>query len=270
MIPKLLFDIAECKNFLALTALSNPKHPCDKIVEFQRTQKTKFKIKFQIPEPWNGDIVNAPILIVSSNPSYSHEELYPDLSWPKSIIADFFINRFTNRGPNLSWVYNNRILNRNGTRGKSVRYWSSITKRVNELIGRNSIPGIDYCITELVHCKSIKEIGVRNALPECSKQFFNGKNGISGSSLIVAIGRHARDYFHNNPTFTEKPIIYLPAPNAFGPKKLRDHYNENEIATYRQIFNNHENNRANIIYSDINLPNEIQLQNFFDTIINNK
>lgn len=264
MIPKLLFEIANCHNFFSLTTISNPEHSCDDIVNSQRDYGAPLKINFQLPEPWNGDIINAPILIVSSNPSFSEDEIYPDLTWPKPIIADFFINRFKNRGPNLSWVYNHRILKKSGGRGKSVRYWSSIQKRVEELIGRNSTPGIDYCITELVHCKSVKEIGVKKALPECTKLFFAGKNGISGACIIISIGKYARDFFKSNPEYNNMPIIYLPAPNAFGPKKLSDHYCHEEIARFREILNNCKPIKKNINYSDIKLPDENDIQNFLN------
>jgi hypothetical protein len=268
MIPKLLFEIAQCSNFSALTTENNFNHPCFDIVNFQRFDDAPLNMNFQIPEPWNGDIINAPILIVSSNPSFSVDEMYPDFTWPKSIIADFFINRFKNRGPDLSWVYDNRIMKKSGARGKSVRYWSSIQKRVEELIDRKSVPGIDYCITELVHCKSVQEIGVRKALPECSKLFFASKNNISGACIIIAIGKHVRDYFNNKPEFINKPIIYLPAPNARLPKKLSDHYSENEIEGFRNIFNSCKPIKKDIIYSEIELPSEKDLMDFFNNFYN--
>lgn len=263
MIPSLLFDIAKCKNLLTLIHAVNRIHPCNEIIDFQRTQGAKVINHFQIPEPWSGDIINAPILIISSNPAYSNIELYPNLSWPDPMIADFFINRFKDRGHSYSWVFNNKVLNKDGTRGKSVRYWASIRKRVEELLGYIPKPGIDYCITELVHCKSSQQIGVASALPECTKRFLSGKNNVSGAKIILAIGSFVRDYFKRNNNFNGIQVIYLPHPNAFEPKKLSAHYTEQEIEGFRKKLEN-DNENQEIDYSDIDLPTEEVVEKFID------
>ncbi len=263
MIPRLLFDIAECKNFLTLTNTVNRNHPCDEIIDFQRVQGAKVQNDFQIPEPWSGDIINAPILIISSNPAYSNIELYPNLSWPKPIIADFFINRFKDRGPKYSWVFNNKVLNKDGTRGRTVRYWASIRNRVKELLGYVPKPGIDYCITELVHCKSSQQIGVASALPECIKRFWVGKTSVSGAKVIIAIGSFVRNYFNGQNNINGVPVIYLPHPNAFQPKKLSDHYTDDEIEELRKLLKKNQN-RQKIDYSDIDLPTEEEVKKFID------
>ena len=219
MIPKLLFEISHCQNFTSFTSSGKANKSCNDILEFQKKEGAKNIIDFQIPEPWSGDIINAPILVLSSNPSYSTDEIYPNSTWPKPMIADFFINRFKDRGERYSWVYKNKVLNKGGTRGPSVRYWSSINKRLEELLGFTPKQGIDFCITEIVHCKSRKEIGVSSALPECSKNFFDKKIKISAAKLIVSFGSFVENAFGNNETLIGIPIIYLPHPNAFKPKK---------------------------------------------------
>lgn len=265
MIPRLLFDIAKCKNFNSLIPTISPLHPCNEIVDFQRKQGAININDFQIPEPWSGDILNAPILIISSNPAYSKTELYPTLSWPDSIIADFFINRFKDRGSQYSWVYNNKVLNVDGTRGKSVRYWTSIKKRVEELLNRNAKPGIDYCITELVHCKSSQQIGVASALPECTKRFLFGKTGICGAKIVIAIGSFVRDYLNKVNNINGIPVIYLPHPNAFESKTLQKNYSADEIEALRRILLNKLDNKKNDIdYSDVQLPTDEEVKEFID------
>jgi len=264
MIPKLLFDIAKCNNFCTLIATKNASNPCNDIIDFQRTEGVVKSNDFQIPEPWSGDIINAPILIISSNPAYSKVELYPTLSWPDSMIADFFINRFKDRGIKYSWVYNNKVLNIDGTRGRSVRYWSSIKKRVEELLLRDAKPGIDFCITELVHCKSSHQIGVANALPECVKRFLNGKTGISGAKIILGIGSFVRDYFKGKSSVSGIPIIYLPHPNAFEPKTIEKTHTEEEIRKIREILSNTKKLEKDIDYSKILLPTEKEIKEFID------
>ncbi|RMF92144.1 MAG: hypothetical protein D6734_12950 [Candidatus Schekmanbacteria bacterium] len=233
-------------------------------MNFQRTQGAKKNNDFQIPEPWNGDMINAPILIISSNPSYSKDELYPTLAWPDPIIADFFINRFKDRGPKYSWVYNNKVLKIDGTREKPVRYWSSIKRRVEELLLRPAKPGIDFCITELVHCKSSQQIGVAKALPECTKRFLNERIGISGAQIIIGIGSFVRDYFKGKNSVNDIPIIYLPHPNAFEPKTVAKTHTEEEIDNIRKKLSNAKELGKKIEYSEIKLPTEKEVEKFID------
>jgi hypothetical protein len=254
MIPKLLFNITQCKNFNSLINKSSPLLPCNEIVNFQHGVGVKKINDFQIPEPWNGDIVNAPILIISSNPAYSNDELYPDLSWPNEMIADFFINRFAKRGQ-ASWVEGHRVLNKNGSRGRVVNYWTNIQRRVDELLGEiGSEPGKDYCITELVHCKSSSEIGVRSALPTCANLYLSGKYNISGACIIIAVGSFVRDYYQNSPLINGLPVIYIPHPNARVPRNISDHYSEEQIVSFRNHIKNCKPKNRDIQFSQINLP----------------
>ena len=266
MVPKLLFDIAKCHNFIQLIKTNNPTHPCDHIIDFQRKNGNAQNINdFQLPEPWNGDIVNAPILVISSNPAYSSCELYPTLDWPDPMIADFFINRFKNRGK-YSWVLNNKVLNKDGTRSKTVRYWSSIQKRIEEILGVCAKPGIDYCITELVHCKSSNEKGVKKALPVCAGNFCCDILKITGAKLIIVIGSIAKNYIKANCISPNGiPMIYLPHPNARGKKKVSDHYSEEEIKKLRKLLEKeNENKNRNIVYTDIKLPTDEEVKIFIE------
>lgn len=264
VIPKLLFDICHCDNFHKLITRQNNVHPCSKIIDFQRGQGVSMPNDFQLPEPWSGDIVNAPILFISSNPAFSNTELYPLLTWPNPIIADFFINRFKDRGPNYSWVYKSRLLNKNGTRGKSVRYWSSIKKRAEELLGRIAVPGIDYCNTELVHCKSAGQIGVKSALPECIHKFNSGTIGISGAKIIIGIGSFVKAIFHGVPYINGIPIIYLPHPNAFEPKTISNNFSEQDILRIRKIIDNKEKIPKKIVFSDLLMPTDDEVIQFIE------
>ncbi len=250
MVPKLLFDIAKCCNFIKLTKNNNLNHPCNDIVDFQRKNGNAQNINdFQLPEPWSGDIINAPILVISSNPAYSKDELYPTLNWPDPMIADFFINRFKDRGK-YSWVLNNKVLNKDGTRSNTVRYWSSIQKRVEEILGRPAKPGIDYCLTELVHCKSSGEKGVKKALPVCACNFCCDLLEITGAKLIIVIGSIAKNYIKANCSSPDGiPTIYLPHPNARGKKKVSDYYSKKEIEKLRELLsrkNQYKNEFHNI------------------------
>jgi len=269
MLPQLLFDIAKCKNFLSLILVTQNNHPCNKIVDFQRANGSVNLIDFQLPEPWSGDIINAPILFISSNPGFSDLELYPTLKWPDPMIADFFMNRFKDRGIKYSWVYNSTILLKNGKRGKSVHYWTSVKNRATELLGRTAIPGADYCNTELVHCKSSGEIGVRDALPECTNRFLDGSmvTGLSGAKIIIGIGDFVRKYFNNSNSCFGIPIIYLPHPAAGKPKTLKNNYGEDEIRNLRETLLKEKKRNLKIPYSDIKLPSDEEVKAFIESQI---
>ena len=265
MVPKLLFDIAKCCNFIQLTKCNSPTHPCNNIVDFQRKNGNAQNINdFQLPEPWNGDIVNAPILVISSNPAYSKDELYPTLNWPAPMIADFFINRFKNRGK-YSWVLNNRVLNKDGSRSRPVRYWSIIQKWVTNILGRTAKPGIDYCLTELVHCKSSNQIGVQKALPVCAGNFCCDILRITGAKLIIVFGSIAKHYIKANCSSPNGiPTIYLPHPNSRKKKKVSDHFSKEEIENFRELLNGkgqYKNKFQNIGCPDVNLQSNIKYAN---------
>ena len=59
------------------------------LVDFQRNECKKHNSSiategFQIGEPWNGDIENAPILFLSSNPAHNFYEISPRWHWDNS------------------------------------------------------------------------------------------------------------------------------------------------------------------------------------------
>src|SRR5258708_28952120 len=127
-------------------------------------------VAFQLPEPWSGQIDIAPLLFISSNPSIDEHEDYPDESWESPRTADFFDNRFT---PASGWVKDGLYpRQRDGSWSKDwVRFWASARGRAREILRRKIEPGIDFALTEVVHCKSRKERGVAEARDECSDRY---------------------------------------------------------------------------------------------------
>jgi hypothetical protein len=94
---KLFWDIIKCP------LQSNSK--CKSILS------TQCALDFKIPEPWNGDIENAEVMIIGYNPALDPLEVYPSynihtqnwnpicsknasLSWEHNSVEDFFENRF--------------------------------------------------------------------------------------------------------------------------------------------------------------------------------
>ncbi len=217
---ELLLEIARCPRFFEILEGDKKRLSCCKKIVSSQKEQVGIESDFQLPEPWNGNVVQAPILVVSSNPSISEKELYPTKDWPDEIIIDFFVNRFKDRGEKYSWVYRNRVLNKDGSRGEVVRYWASIKNRVKELILREPIPGVDYCITELVHCKSKKQEGVMLALGICAERYFHKIVSVGNFKLIMAVGKIVEIYFNKIPYICDIPVIYLPHPNSFIKKTV--------------------------------------------------
>jgi len=181
----LLLEIARCKNFN-----TNKDNPCRTIVQTQSEED------YKVPEPWSGDLENAPILFLSSNPSISTREKYPRSSWPDDKTIDFFVHRFG--GGLEGWTKDGRyILYKDGTYSSDfVRYWAHARRRAVELLGNDVCPGIDYVMSEVVHCKSHKEIGVKEALPECGKRYLKRVVTQSGARVVVGFGKFAADAVH--------------------------------------------------------------------------
>jgi hypothetical protein len=176
----LLLEIARCPNFN-----SNEENPCQTIVG------TQLETDYQLPEPWSGDLEDAPILFLSSNPSMGMREKYPRSTWPDDEIIDFFAHRFG--GGLEGWTKDGRYtLLKAGSvySNKGVRYWASARKRAIELLCKNDVqPGVDYAFSEVVHCKSLHEKGVSKALPECAGRYLKKIVACSGARIIVCFGR---------------------------------------------------------------------------------
>jgi hypothetical protein len=152
-------------------------HPCQRIVELQPDRRTS-PDEFQVPEGWAGNIESARIVFVSSNPSISDDaathvsaspEDYPRDSWGDSRIADFITHRFD---AEKNWTQADRFLCKDGTyASREVAFWSRVRKRARELVDL-ATPERDYVMTEVVHCKSHKEIGVKSSAPHCFAHHF--------------------------------------------------------------------------------------------------
>lgn len=94
---KIAWDIINC----GLCNAPNTNSVCNPLY---RSQSCSTLQDFQIPEPWNGDIIYAPILFVGLNPGFTEDELYPKIGyayWSQSNgaidiakVEDFFENRF--------------------------------------------------------------------------------------------------------------------------------------------------------------------------------
>ena len=240
---ELLQSIIHCDEVTKEFSHPRVSHPCCTIIRSQGCSSEKF----HVPEPWNGNITQAPLLFISSNPSINNNELYPVNSWEDKKVFDFFTNRFDGR-----WVQNfrTRLVNREFP-DQGSRYWFSVRMRAAEILGLEKdqvIPGKHYAITEVVHCKSVKEIGVKKALHHCSEKYLREILQVSPAKVVVILGDIAKaglklvlkdegvvpaenallgpmNLFENIRVF-----LFLPHPNRWGgPKSVRDNFGSMEL-----------------------------------------
>jgi len=227
---QLLSEISGCE--IARSHVQNPNRggPCSEIVA---TQNAESWAEFQVPEPWSGYLLKAPILFLSSNPSISNTEAYPMGPSDDSHRWNFFDNRFDGY-----WIQNgNRPRNQDNTYGRAVPYWSGIRNRATELLGRDAIPGLDYALSEIVHCKSQREEGVQAAINACATRYLFRLLSCASATVLVLVGRKALAHWNSlnmNPSLPRVPdrdgtdpqqiagrlrrVVFLGHPTSAEPK----------------------------------------------------
>lgn len=210
-----LLAVARCENLCA--ARCRGGHACHAIVG---AQPRSGRGKFQLPEPWRGDILNAPLLFVSSNPGLSDNDDSPRREMSDEEIVEYYLNRsFPEDFP--------RNLDRKGEKKtRAVRFWSEIRARAAELYGPDHTdihPGRDFALTEVVHCKSRGEAGVKAARATCTLLHFERIAHLSSARVVVVLGAQATDALAipRWPWLCEMPwfgrqrwVLSLPHPNA--------------------------------------------------------
>lgn len=226
----LLHEIAGCPIAQAILRGDFATHACSEIVQSQGAGHWS---DFQVPEPWNGPLLTAPILFLSSNPSFSEIEDYPtgdESVWPVERVEDFFNGRFgagreewTRKG-----IHYRRKDGSFSSGNAYVRFWASIKARADEALGRPSVPGVDYVSTEIVHCKSRAEKGILDAAQFCSDRYLERILAASNAGVVIVLGSYAHEVFcrrYGMPrgiglvgslTISERNrhVIFLPHPNA--------------------------------------------------------
>jgi uracil-DNA glycosylase len=136
-----------------------------------------------------------------------------------------------------------------------VRFWASARARAGELLEKreSSIqPGIDFALTEVVHCKSLSERGVQEAQKFCSALYLRKILDISVAKVLVVYGVIAREEvcgcLHlwdeviserkllGPVTIAEIPrmLIFLPHPSSWMRKTLKANLEGTELSLLRK------------------------------------
>lgn len=242
----LLHDIGRCEAVRQCINNKDVSHPCFKIVN---SQSVKGVHQFQVPEPWSGNLDRAKILFISSNPSIGDDRHYPTSESTDEYLADYFINRF--RGGSKDWI-------RDGTKGlkddgsyENIKFWSGVKARARELLGSKVQPGIDYALTEVVHCKSKRELGVSEALDYCADKYLKKILDMSSARVVVALGVNSKKSLVN--TFDlkmderligpvtlmgrERLVVFLPHPNARKIRTFKKIFEQQQLDDIRKYLN---------------------------------
>lgn len=203
---KLALAIGSCENFTGI--VSGIHNECSDVVTWQYSQHATSDVEakglasvLHRPEPWAGNLTTAPIMFLSSNPSFDAREHFPTAAWSEDDVADFFINRFTSDGDRVFGATEgpgkddlDRAILRDGSRTGRVRTWYSLRQRAAWLLDipvHQALASRDYVMTEVVHCKSRNEVGVSSALPVCVTKWFEPMLNLSAARLVVVSGAPA-------------------------------------------------------------------------------
>lgn len=180
----LLSEITHCE--ILRSCKSGALSPCSRIVDVQKDLPLA---EHQVPEPWTGDIEQARIIFISSNPSIDFDEPFPVWDDDASSTHEFFVNRFGDQPGQIKGGMYPPVAD--GSWGPAVRFWSSVRQRAFEVLP-DAVPGVDYALTEVVHCKSRSEIGVREARSTCAERYLPRiVDAASNAQLFVVFGVHA-------------------------------------------------------------------------------
>ena len=234
---ELLLAITHCPEIVE--ARANTSHPCARIVGLQSADT------FQAPEPWRGHIETAPVLFVSSNPnidsSIQGKESFPPLSWTRDQIIDHYQRCFDQDagvpGAITEGAYS------------SVAFWREVQARAGEMLGRRAVPGTDFALTELVHCKSPRQEGVAKAHLTCARRWIDHVMQASGADIVVLVGQHARDHcvarwgldktervnFGVSVGGKERAVVILPHPNARQQRKVKALVTPEQLKGLREL-----------------------------------
>lgn len=206
----LALSIGNCPNLHR--TLDGVSTPCSRIVGWQTEQfvniglsREEARRRHQLPEAWAGNLSAARILFISSNPSFATDDNFPDSTWADDDVIEFFTRRFVQRGQRSFGAIDgpkradqDRSIRTDGV-GRQVlstrvRTWQTLRKRAADILGRSledTRAAEHYALTEVVRCKSQKEVGVADALSTCVEMWLPDTLRLSPARLLVVSGAPA-------------------------------------------------------------------------------
>jgi hypothetical protein len=259
----LLSEIARCPLAELNLCAERSTHPCHEVVTHQwpdigaEDRRARWRREHHVPEPWVGHIEHAPLLFLSSNPSlasyrkpvpprpdefapplprigehqredhpvFRHGLASPKPDWDDHELIDRFSNAFD------IWTVDgtHQVVDETGRAGKRISYWADVRPLAEALFDDPTVlPGSDYALTEVVHCKSQRERGARLAATVCAPLYLQRVLALSPAPLVVVFGKIARNavrtvFSHPDSGRVSKPLqiagrnrrfVFLSHPNA--------------------------------------------------------
>lgn len=189
----------------------NLGHPCAEIVHLQRDMPAR-----HVPEAWFGNLPDALVLFVASNPSIDRVsdgtgENYPKASWSDDLIGEWMTRRTDQTWSEVPVTFghpqHNNFLSRcedglyrgsqqNGNRTTPQKTWNRTHTYATEMIGPEADPARNYVLTEIVHCKSEGAQGVAKAAPMCTAKWMDQVTSLASEAhVLVLFGTKVRDYW---------------------------------------------------------------------------
>lgn len=240
----LLLRIARCS--LIDIAARDTGHPCHQVVAVQRPEGDMR----QVPEGWAGNLREARVAFLSSNPAISEPapgqpegtvEAYPSAACSDEHIAGYLGRRFDQTVLPRPVVSGFRPLQADGLyAARPTAFWGQMHRRAMELLGPAADPARNYVMTEVVHCKSVMGEGVAAAAATCAGLYLDAVFRLAAAPVVVVVGMQAHvllksrfaalpdpPYIHREDLGgKERALVFLWPPAAFikGPKTLAGLY----------------------------------------------
>lgn len=250
-IARLARDIAQCARIAPASAdTSDPCHTVLHVAQ-QLEERARSRGYRQVPEAWVGDLEQARVMILSSNPAISwHEDpakreafplggfddpsrVHPD--WPVERVVEFQTRRLDQRLPRpYVRLGDGSFLSVAGTYAKNKsKYWPKSFAVAREVLGDAFDAERDLVLTEVVHCKSQGEIGVASASVTCAQRYLERIVRLSAARLIVVAGAKARDRIRELVAQMDSDRLRIEVTPAFGVFPTRGAADDSPTAPWR-------------------------------------
>lgn len=168
-ITKNLFrEIIDCPRVMSASG------QCSSIISLQNS------CNFQVPEPWNGDIENAKVMVLGLNPALDIAEFFPSYDlcskawnvmcakgykWTDSVVKTFFENRYSACCPQCGLQYADvnanpvKILSRSCVYKTAKNpFWKTVIEYASAVTNNNCAIN-DLVFSDCIHCKSSNGAG---------------------------------------------------------------------------------------------------------------
>ena len=182
-ITKNLFrEILDCPRVMSASG------QCSSFISLQNS------CNFQVPEPWNGDIENAKILILGLNPALDIAELFPSYDlcsgawnvmcakgykWTDPVVEKFFEDRYRACCPPCGLQYADvnadpvKILSKSCVYKTAKNpFWKTVIEYASA-VTKSSFAINDLVFSDCIHCKSSNGAGCGISVKNiCMKKYF--------------------------------------------------------------------------------------------------